>query len=424
MDQALMADSHDMKSSIFLFEKASTIIVLLFTLVLGYAGGFWAAYPLMVTAVLIAIGAATIRQNLWLAGDWGGAAFTLAFVLLGIAFGINHDVAHIFNFLMLLMFAPLSAALSRHASPRNTFWVASLANIGCGVGLVISLYQVFWLHMSQASAFGSDPIWSAQAGIIIAFIAILGVMTTDKPSRFLFIIGPMAMMAAVVLSGSRGPLLAVPALFGIFILLGTRRWWLSLFVAVGSTTLLFIATAWFWPEGLERISTVRTIVVDLLSKGQITEASGGERQLMYGAGTTAFWASPLFGYGWGNLMEAITPFLPIERADLGKIHHHLHSDGLDFAVAGGLLGILSYILVLAAPCLGALRSPRDFQYNFRRAASVGLGAGYAIFGVTYLTFGYEYHTTLYVCLSAIVVGFCRDKAPSCNGIKMSESAKF
>jgi hypothetical protein len=39
----------------------------------------------------------------------------------------------------------------------------------------------------------------------------------------------------------------------------------------------------------------------------------------------------------------------------------------------------------------------------------GRPVGYAIFGISYLTFGYEYHTTLYVCLAAILVGFCRDK---------------
>jgi hypothetical protein len=34
-----------------------------------------------------------------------------------------------------------------------------------------------------------------------------------------------------------------------------------------------------------------------------------------------------------------------------------------------------------------------------------------VFGLTYLTFGYEFHTTLYVCLAAILLGYCRDRPP-------------
>jgi O-antigen ligase len=120
----------------------------------------------------------------------------------------------------------------------------------------------------------------------------------------------------------------------------------------------------------------------------------------------------VFGHGWEHLVTAIAPYLPDGLASFQSIHHHLHSDGLDFAVVGGLLGLVSYGLILLAPLIGVLGSVRDHQYRFRFIASLGLGVGYAIFGMTYLTFGYEYHTTLYVCLAAILVGFCRDKAPN------------
>lgn len=406
--QVPMVDCLHMKSPVSLLDQASLGAVLVLTLVLGYAGGSWVAYLLMIGAISIAFFAAARREHLWLAGDWAARAFFSAFVLLAIAFTINRDVSHVFNFLMFLLFAPLSAAFSRLAKPGNALWVAHMANVGCGIAFVIACYQVFGLHMARASAFGSDPIWSAQAGVIIAFIALLGLTTTDKPWRIVFAAGPVAMSAVVALSGSRGPILAVPVLFGVFLVLGTRRWWLSVLMSGIAAALLIAAAAWLWPEGLQRLFTVQTVVSDIFGKGQISEASGGERQLMYEAGLAAFRASPLFGYGWEHLMTAIAPYVPGGLETFQTVHHHLHSDVLDFAISGGVLGLISYVLVLAAPYLGTSRSRLDSQYQFRSIASIGLGLGYAIFGISYLTFGYEYHTTLYVCLAAILVGYCRD----------------
>ena len=68
--------------------------------------------------------------------------------------------------------------------------------------------------------------------------------------------------------------------------------------------------------------------------------------------------------------------------------------------------------------LGAFRSVRDSQFSARITGAVVLSVGYAACGLSYLMFGYEFHTTLYVCLAAIVLGFCRDapvmRAPAVN----------
>jgi hypothetical protein len=73
-----------------------------------------------------------------------------------------------------------------------------------------------------------------------------------------------------------------------------------------------------------------------------------------------------------------------------------------------VLGLVAYGLILLAPLLGAMRSSRDSQYAARLTGAIVLSLGYFACGLTYIMFGYEFHTTLYVCLSAIVLGFCRD----------------
>ena len=124
------------------------------------------------------------------------------------------------------------------------------------------------------------------------------------------------------------------------------------------------------------------------------------------------------GYGWSKYVRAAYSYLPRDvrrefnaRGSSLRGNHHLHADILNLGVAGGLLGLGAYGLILLAPLLGAFRSVRDGQYAARVRGAVLLAVGYAACGVTYLMFGYEFHTTLYVCLAAIVLGFCRDAPP-------------
>ena len=69
-----------------------------------------------------------------------------------------------------------------------------------------------------------------------------------------------------------------------------------------------------------------------------------------------------------------------------------------------------YLLLLAAPLVGAWRSPRDVQRVARLYGASILVAGYVGAGLTDLMFGFEFHTALYVVLAVVLVGYCRDRA--------------
>ncbi|WP_345840343.1 O-antigen ligase family protein [Devosia psychrophila] len=170
-----------------------------------------------------------------------------------------------------------------------------------------------------------------------------------------------------------------------------------------------------WPFGFARMMTLPQVVIDLFTEGHIEEASGNVRQLMYGASWQAFQHAPFFGYGWGQLMPSIAPYLPNGLDTFELVHHHLHSDTLDMGVSAGAAGLVAYGMVIAAPVVGCLTSPRDSQFRARLIGTICLSTAYLVFGATYLSFGYEYHTTLYVCLAAILIGFCRDDNVTAKG---------
>ena len=67
-----------------------------------------------------------------------------------------------------------------------------------------------------------------------------------------------------------------------------------------------------------------------------------------------------------------------------------------------------HLLVLLAPVVSAVRSPRDAQFRARVFLALSLSAGFACCGAVNLLFGFEFMTTMYVVLAAIFIGYCRD----------------
>jgi O-antigen ligase len=132
----------------------------------------------------------------------------------------------------------------------------------------------------------------------------------------------------------------------------------------------------------------------------------------------AFADRPLFGYGWDRRVEAVYDQLPggaeaVEAMDEGmRGNRHLHADVLDFGVGAGALGLLAYILALLAPIVGAMRSTHDRQSQERRLGTALLSTGFLACGMSYVMFGYEFPTALYIALAAVLTGYCRDRMPA------------
>jgi O-antigen ligase len=385
------------------------------TLILPFNGGYVLAYALMVLTLVVIV-ALLIARGRWSIGP-AGWCFLAAFALIAIAFTIDGDAPLMVNFIFLLAFVPLSSWFSRFAAPDSAAVVSWLALVGTLLSAVTALYEI-WLGNSRAEGWWSDPIWAAEAALVLGFLCLVALPVMQSRWRFALLLGPAIGIGIVALSGSRGPLLAAPVIAVALMLTSFRPWWKQI-AALGVVVIVAGALALpFAPKVLERIERTSTVIVQLVTTGTIKEKSAGARLAFWKAGTAAFVDKPLTGYGWSKRVRAAYEYLP----DKGKKfdakgsglrgNHHLHADILDMGVSGGVLGLLAYGLILLAPLLGAFRSVRDSQFAARMTGAVVLSVGYAACGLTYLMFGYEFHTTLYVCLAAIVLGFCRDAPES------------
>jgi O-antigen ligase len=399
------------------FGQAALLLTALFigaTLVLPFNGGYVLAYALM-ALTLVVIVALLIARGRWAVGP-AGWCFIGAFALMAVALAVNNDAPLMVNFVFLLAFVPLSSWFSRFAAPDSAMVVSWIALIGTLLSAVTALYEIS-LGSTRAEGWWSDPIWAAEAALVLGFFCLVGFPAMRSRWRFVLLLGPAVGLGVVALSASRGPLLAAPVIALALMFTSFRPWWKQI-VAVGAAVI--VAGALFLPYApkiMQRIERTATVVVQLMTTGGVEERSAGARIAFWKAGTAAFLDSPWTGYGWSKRLRSAYEYLP----DKGKAfdakgsglrgNHHLHADILDMGVAGGIMGLGAYALILLAPLLGAFRSVRDSQYSSRVTGAVVLSAGYAACGLSYLMFGYEFHTTLYVCLTAILLGFCRDAPP-------------
>jgi O-antigen ligase len=92
-----------------------------------------------------------------------------------------------------------------------------------------------------------------------------------------------------------------------------------------------------------------TLVKRLASTGtNISELSFGGRFRLWVAGVNAFTQRPLVGYGTGAFKQAITP-------QLGDLSQVAHDTFISVLVEEGLVGLLFYLLMLAAAFRAVLR---------------------------------------------------------------------
>lgn len=380
--------------------------------------GAYVIYVLLIFTILLALSQAAQFKNLWITGEKASLLLLIAFVLflLGFALSVLHisDLIFSLNYSPLILFAPLAAFLGRGANRGNTQTLAWLSFAGLLLMLAAATIQVLALDIPRAEGFEIDPIAMGHTAVMLGFFAVIGFPGAKGWVRYLLLLAPVLGVVGALLTGSRGPVLAAVPLALIALIFLTRRPFASILITLLTGVIMAILLSIFWPSAFSRLETLYRMGVSLVTQGAIEERSTALRLEMYYGAFKAFLDSPWFGHGWENKFSALAPYFPADW-DGFKGHHHLHADLADTAVASGSIGLVAYVLIILAPVIGAHYSNRDSQYRSRIYLAWMLSVGYFFFGLTYLLFGYEYHTTLYAILAAAIIGFCRDEVPRLQG---------
>jgi O-antigen ligase len=380
---------------------------------LGVIGAYLAMFASLVLAPFLAFDGPARRA---VAAEPAAAMLGLAFLLLLVAFSLSArqpaDVLLIANFVPLLLFVPAYMASRRLAHPLAARTIGLAATGATLLSLMIAWHSVTALGLARAELPGDNPLHLAAMATVVGAVALVGLLERQGAWGFVVVLAPVCALLVAVLAEARGALLAFPlfsllALLFVLNRLGARPWQmaLTLVIAIG----IGIAVVLHFDDG--RAFTGFATVLEFLRSGEVTDHSSDVRLQLYSAAYEAFLQRPWFGHGWANFYAAAEVFLPIGGEDgIGPDRYpHLHSDLADFAVAGGILGIAAWLLILAAPVVGAFASPRDGLRPVRLYGTMALSLCYLVLGATNLMLGWELQTATYIMLAALLLGWCRNE---------------
>mgnify|MGYP000108676381 CR=1 FL=1 len=306
-----------------------------------------------------------------------------------------------------LLAAPGIAALLERSGDRPVFWLGAhalplLCLFGVASAVGMGLWEAYATGINRAGV-GNNPIHFGGITTILGFLALTGLVSNTARWRFIYLAGPALALVGVVLSGSRGPLVAWCALALVslpVLLLGLRNWRLALatlLAAVGGVVLfLVLAGDSLVVTRLLRMSGKMSSALSQDGPGEVLlallRAQDANRTALLDAGWQALQSSPIFGIGYGQLMPLVRELFP-DRTSLHTLEN-LHSDFADFAALGGIMGIAAYFLLLLSPA-AVLRSLRLRDYPALWLAAIVLIVGYATLGLTNAMFGVLPQTALF-----------------------------
>jgi hypothetical protein len=180
-------------------------------LLFNFVGGNAMAFFVMAMGLCAIVWSVVRRRPIWRPRDQPARMMFLgAYLLVAVAFALTSrslaDFRYAGNFLMFLLFVPISTFLGRFAAPGNLERVTLLALFGAALSLGVGLFQAMVLGQSRVYGIGSDPIWAADAAIVMGFLAAAGcVAAAPLLPRPVFLLGPVFATITVLLTGSRGP---------------------------------------------------------------------------------------------------------------------------------------------------------------------------------------------------------------------------
>jgi O-antigen ligase len=132
-------------------------------------------------------------------------------------------------------------------------------------------------------------------------MALVGVVATASPRRYLFLLGPVFGVGATVMSGSRGPLAGAFAMAGIgalFLLIWFRRDRLFRLAALAALLLGAGVFAYLIATGNDRVTILISTALDIF---RFTGGNDNIRAALYASAIHVFTESTVIGIGFGQI---------------------------------------------------------------------------------------------------------------------------
>ncbi|MBD8066004.1 O-antigen ligase family protein [Devosia sp. PTR5] len=309
-------------------------------------------------------------------------------------------------FVPLFVIWPLMAAAKRAAAAGPGLgsgqWSLLLGVLGlCGVAgaAVIAINEVATTMTERAGGTVANPIHFADVALLAGALSTAGLLSGNR-ARYVFLLGPVLALGAVILSGTRGAVVAAAVMLLTAIAVAAMLRLISLkavLLLIGSFVVVGVVGALLGASQLSGIQRVLADFGDVVRTGLPTDHSTSLRLQMYLGGLRAFMQSPIYGHGPMDFTSvagalADTPFQNVP---------HLHNDLADFAASAGIIGLVVYALLMLAPIAEVASAPASRAKYELLVLVITLVTGFVVMGLTNAMFGILNVTTSYAGLSVI-----------------------
>lgn len=302
-----------------------------------------------------------------------------------------------------VLILPMLATIALGVLGRPARWVPSptafalICLFGSFLALVGGGYEHFVLGIYRPGL-GNNPIHYATLAALSGCLALAGVVSSTERWRYVFLLGPVLGLGCAVIADSRGPMLGALAMsaMGMLILsVWLRREKLFVIAILISVGLALVVIAYVVGSGNSRVASILQSGLDIF---RFTGGSDDIRAALYASAIEILRTSPLVGVGLGQIMVVAETQFP--ELVVGMNLENLHADWANFAAMAGALGLLAWLLLLAAPLL-LLLDPRTRQDRHVVLGAVLLSTGQFTLGVSNATFGILPQTVIY----AVALGY-------------------
>ena len=339
------------------------------------------------------------------------AGFTIMAVTTILSSREPADALNVLNFLPMVLALPVYAIARMKNGTDAVVTVSLFCLAGLVVALAVGILDLTALGKSRSEGLLNNAIVFGRTAAVMGFLGLGGFFVVKDSRRYWFLLAPALGTIVLVLSGTRGGMLALPGTFLISLVAIAVHSRQRLRVMLGAALLLLVLLVAGFIVQSQTHSRMESLIevgsAILGGEGEV-DRSTSHRLRMYEAGYQAFNASPILGHGWAHLTHAASTFMDESEAHQvlwSKNHNHLHNDLLNFAVASGVPGIVAFVLFLAAPLVQAVTRRRDFVRPSAPLAYLGsLVAIYAVAGLFDMTIGYDVSTTVFAFTTALVAG--------------------
>lgn len=389
------------------------ILVLVTPALTGLVGLIVAMLIVLVTGIIL-----TFRHGpkIWIGNRFSQmlvAASTLIVICFVATARQPSDLLFLGNFLGILVGPPMLFLSRRFSGLDWTKRIILMAACGAILAGLIAVYEVTIVGDLRAHGFylgGANEF--GQFALLFAAICLGGLMVWHQIAVRLFLTAAVAASTvAIVLTGSRGVAVAVVPMALASIIFAVQGSWRSRRIFAVVAMVGVVAAGSIWAASMNSIASNRILetigqVQQVLETGYSDEVNIQIRLDLYRSGWDSFVSSPLVGVGWvqsleaGNAAVQADPHLP----DWVKQHHYplLHNDIIGFAASMGLLGLVAFVLLVAAPWLGV--GVPDELRRFRLYLLFSIVCIFHIFALNDVSLTVGAGVMAYIVISALIVG--------------------